>query len=166
MGRHSGHITFNVGVACAAEKVLSFENVDSKNENEILNELAQEISIAKHQHYGSYLIVIAENLWLGGATMLSKQLKKESGIDCTPCILGYIQRGGSPVAKDRILATKMGVAAVQAIMTNKSNVMIGEQNNGIVLVSLADAIKHKKQVNQSLIEAQKNILALTAQTQC
>jgi len=44
--------------------------------------------------------------------------------------------------------------------------MIGEQNNGIVLVSLADAIKHKKQVNQSLIEAQKNILALTAQTQC
>jgi len=79
-----------------------------KKENEILKELAQEISIAKHQHYGSYLIVITENLWSGGATKLSKQLKKESGIDCTPCILGYIQRGGSPVAKDRILATKMG----------------------------------------------------------
>ncbi|MFT5757840.1 MAG: 6-phosphofructokinase 1 [Alteromonadaceae bacterium] len=166
MGRHSGHITFNVGIACAAEKVLSFENVNANNEKEILKEVAQEIKVAQKERHASYLIVIAENLWTGGVTEFSRQLKNEAGIDCTPCILGYIQRGGSPVAKDRILATKMGVAGVQAIIANESNVMIGEQNNSIVLVPLADAIKHKKQVSQSLVAAQQNILALTAQTQC
>ncbi|NQZ82244.1 MAG: 6-phosphofructokinase [Colwellia sp.] len=166
MGQHSGHITFNVGIACAAEKVLSFENVDSTNEAKTLKECAKEIKQAQKDRHGSYLIVIAENLWTGGVTEFAKQLKNEAGIDCTPCILGYIQRGGSPVAKDRILATKMGVAAVQAIIADKSNVMIGEQNNAIVFVPLTDAIKHKKQVSQSLVAAQENILALTAQTQC
>jgi 6-phosphofructokinase 1 len=131
-----------------------------------LDKLAEEIKFAQNNRHGSYLIVIAENLWTGGVTEFSKQLKNKSGIDCTPCILGYIQRGGSPVAKDRILATKMGVAAVQAIIADRSNLMIGEQNNAITFVPLADAIKHKKQVNQSLVAAQENILALTAQNQC
>jgi len=166
MGRHSGHITFNVGIACAAEKVLSFENVNVEKELDVLKEVAQEIKLAQKERHASYLIVIAENLWTGGVTEFSKQLNDESGIDCTPCILGYIQRGGSPVAKDRILATKMGVAAVQAIIANKSNVMIGEQNNGMVLVPLVNAIKHKKQVSPSLVEAQQNILALVQQSQC
>jgi 6-phosphofructokinase 1 len=166
MGRHSGHITFNVGIACAAEKVLSFENVNSNDEKDIINELAQEIKVAQKERHASYLIVIAENLWTGGVSEFSKQLSTKAGVDCTPCVLGYIQRGGSPVAKDRILATKMGVAAVQAIIADESNVMIGEQNNCIVLVPLVDAIKHKKQVSQSLVAAQQNILALTAQTQC
>jgi len=166
MGRHSGHITFNVGIACAAEKVLSFENLDSANEARTIKELAKEIKQAQNARHGSYLIVIAENLWTGGVIEFAKQLKNKAGIDCTPCILGYIQRGGSPVAKDRILATKMGVAAVQAIIADKSNVMIGEQNNVISFVSLTDAIKHKKQVSHSLVAAQENILALTAQSQC
>lgn len=89
-----------------------------------------------------------------------------SSIDATACIVGHIQRGGSPVAKDIILATKMGVAAIQKLMKGKSNMMIAEQNNIICEISLENAVKHTKKVSQGLINAQENILALTAQNQC
>ncbi|GLX80277.1 ATP-dependent 6-phosphofructokinase 1 [Thalassotalea insulae] len=161
MGRHSGHITFNVGVSCAAEQILSFENFQAKDEKKLLNKIAKQITDAQQKRHSSYLIVIAENLWPGGSQALANNLKQLTGIDCPLCTLGYIQRGGSPVAKDRLLATKMGVAAVQAINNGQSNMMIGEQNNSMLLVALSTAIQHQKQVSQTLVEAQENIFALT-----
>ncbi len=165
MGRHSGHITFNVGIACAAEQVLSFENFSVNDQQSKLIELAKEIKTAKENRHTSYIIVIAENLWPGGATNLAQQLKQAADMDCTACVLGHIQRGGSPVAKDRLLATKMGVAAVQAIMAGENKIMIAEQHSAICYIPLKQAVKHHKRVNQQLVNAQKNILALTAQTQ-
>lgn len=169
MGRHSGHIAFNVGIACAAEQIISFENFSQENvtlsESEKLDELANEIASAQENRHASYIIVIAENVWQGGASALAQQLQKKANIDCTPCILGHIQRGGSPVAKDRILATKMGVAAVQGLIEKQSSVMVAEQNNAMTYVSLTSAVQHQQGVNEQLIQAQKNILALTAQTQ-
>lgn len=167
MGRHSGQITFNVGVACAAEQVLSFENFfvnTEKDRSARLNEIAEHIKKAQTTTQSSYIIVIAENLWRGGAHQLAIDLKQYTQTDCTACILGYIQRGGSPVAEDRILATKMGVAAIQALNDNKTGLMIAEQNNTITTVSLSTAIQHQKQVSQNLIDAQKNILAMSAQS--
>jgi 6-phosphofructokinase 1 len=166
MGRHSGHITFNVGIACAAEQVLSFENFGDEEQSVQLEQLASEIIKAKEVRHSSYIIVIAENLWQGGAAELAHQLKERSGMECTPCILGHIQRGGSPVAKDRILATKMGVAGVQGLIDGKTNVMVAEQDNAMHFIPLEEAIKHHKLVSQQLVDAQQNILALTAQTQC
>ncbi|WP_442871939.1 6-phosphofructokinase [Colwellia sp. 12G3] len=166
MGRHSGHITFNVGIACAAEQVLSFENFPVDDQQVRLLQLANEIKTAQKNRHGSYIIVIAENLWPGGAFELAKQLNKQADIECTACLLGHIQRGGSPIAKDRILATKMGVAAVQAIISGETNVMVAEKNNAMHLIVLDEAIKHQKLVSKQLIDAQQNILALTAQTQC
>lgn len=166
MGRHSGHITFNVGIACAAEQVLSFENFSVDKQANRLKHLAEEITSAKAARQASYIIVIAEHLWPGGAAELAKDLHEYAGIECTPCILGHIQRGGSPIAKDRILGTKMGVAAIQAIIHGDSNVMVAERNNAMHLVLLDEAVKHQKLVSQQLIDAQRNILALTAQTHC
>lgn len=163
MGRQSGHITFNVGIACGAERVISFENFNPEEYEIKLEHLAQEIKIAQRDKYQSYLIILAENLWPGGALKLVKQLKEYQSIDATACILGHIQRGGSPVAKDRILATKMGITAVQKLIEGKSNLMIGEKNGLICEVSLIDAVKHQKTVNQRLIKAQENILAFNAQ---
>jgi len=163
MGKHSGHITFNVGIACAAEQILSFENFSQEDEQEKLNHLAKEIKQAQQNRHASYIIVIAENLWRGGATQLAKQLKQTANIDCTACILGYIQRGGSPVAKDRILATKMGVSAVQELIAGNSNVMVAERNNQLLTVPLSVAIQHVEKVSENLVSAQENILALTAQ---
>ena len=125
--------------------------------------LAKEIKQAQANRHASYIIVLAENLWRGGASALAQQLQTIAKIDCTPCILGHVQRGGSPVAKDRILATKMGVAAVQAIISGQSNIMIAEQSNTIAHVALPIAIMHQQGVSESLVQAQENILALTAQ---
>ncbi|WP_241238697.1 ATP-dependent 6-phosphofructokinase [Colwellia sp. Arc7-635] len=176
MGRHSGHIAFNAGIACAAEQIISFENFAQTNnetphesqhedEQQKLLSLAQEIKIAQANRHESYIIVMAENIWQGGASALAQQLQSLANIDCTACILGHIQRGGSPVAKDRILATKMGVAAIQALIAGKTSVMIAEQNNAIDHVALQTAVMHQQGVCESLIRAQENILALTAQRQ-
>jgi len=165
MGRHSGHITFNVGIACAAEQVLSFENFSVDDQSKKLAELASEIKAAKENRHSSYIIVIAENLWPGGAAKLAEELKQAANIDCTACILGHIQRGGSPVPKDRLIATKMGVASVQAIIAGENHIMVAEQHSAICYIPLKQAIKHHKRVNQQLVDAQENILAVTAQTQ-
>ncbi|WP_206485809.1 ATP-dependent 6-phosphofructokinase [Thalassotalea sp. G2M2-11] len=160
MGRKSGHITFNVGISCAAEQVLSFENFQINDEKQVLNKIAAQIKAAQQERHKSYLIVIAENLWPNGSQALADGLSQLTGIDCPLCTLGYIQRGGSPVAKDRLLATRMGVASIQAIVDDKTDMMIGEQNNTMSLVALTQAIKHEKRVSQALVDAQENILAL------
>jgi 6-phosphofructokinase 1 len=165
MGRHSGHITFNVGIACGAEQVLSFENFSEAEQQSKIEVLASEIKEAKKNRHSSYLIVIAENLWPGGAMAFAKKLTQLTGIECTACVLGHIQRGGSPVPKDRLLATKMGVAAVQAVVERENHIMIAEQNSATCYVALDQAVKHRKVVSQQLIDAQTNILALTAQNQ-
>lgn len=164
MGRKSGHITFNVGISCAAEQVISFENFQPADKNNTLSMLANNIKQSINVKHASYLIVIAENLWPDGSQTFADELTKLSGVDCTLCTLGYLQRGGSPVAKDRIMATKMGVAAIQAIVKQQTNMMIGEQNNAMVSIALEQTQLHQKQVSQSLIDAQQNILAMTAQT--
>jgi 6-phosphofructokinase 1 len=165
MGRNSGHLTFNVGIACGAEQVLSFENFSVAEQEAKLEILAAEIKNAQQSRHSSYIIVIAENLWPGGAFELAKTLNKLADIDCTACVLGHIQRGGSPVPKDRLLATKMGVAAVQAIVEGENHIMIAEQNNGTCYIPLEQAVTHLKVVSEQLIDAQTNILALTAQNQ-
>lgn len=144
MGRRSGHITFNVGIATAAEQILSFENFDCTDQAARLNDLSNDIKVVQQNRHAGYLIVIAENLWPEGNTNLAAQITNKTGIDCTPCILGHIQRGGAPVAKDRILATKLGIAAVQAITEDKTGIMIGESNGAVVTVLLQHATQKRK----------------------
>lgn len=160
MGRHSGHLAFNVGIASAAQKILSFENFPSKSEQSqesAISALAQDITNNQATHHGSYIIVLAENLIHGGATKLAEKLSSFDSIDCTPCVLGHIQRGGSPVAKDRTLATKMGVAAINYALSGVTLKMTAEQNNRVVAVPLSEVIKHQKRVSQHLIDAQENL---------
>ena len=91
MGKHSGHITFHVGLASAAESVLSFENTNSGDVNQTLNTLANNIQRHQKNNPGSYLICIAENLWPNGSLRLVDDLKALN-IDATLCIVGHIQR--------------------------------------------------------------------------
>ncbi|NVK24472.1 MAG: ATP-dependent 6-phosphofructokinase [Gammaproteobacteria bacterium] len=163
MGRQSGHIAFNVGIACGAEQIISFENFQQLQKQQKLNAIIEDISAHRSDAHKSYLIVLAENLWPGGAHELANQLKQQANIDCGLCILGHIQRGGSPVAKDRILATRLGVAAVQALNDGKTGVMLGELKNDIVEVPLSLAVCHTKHVADNLVSAHENILALAAQ---
>ncbi|WP_408033890.1 ATP-dependent 6-phosphofructokinase [Thalassotalea algicola] len=163
MGRHSGHIAFNVGIACGAEQIISFENFNANDANKKVNEIVSDIKHHQSQDHQSYLIVLAENLWPNGAQSLSEQLKLQYSIDCGTCILGHIQRGGSPVAKDRLLATKLGVAAIEAVLVGKTSIMLGELKTEIEEVTLNDAVQHTKIVAENLVVAHENILALAAQ---
>ena len=163
MGRNSGHIAFNVGVACAAEQIISFENFDETQPQARIDAIADDIERQKTLGANSYLIVIAENLWPGGAQALADTLKQQAQIDCGTCVLGHIQRGGAPVAKDRILATRLGVAAVEASLKGQSGIMLGESKGEISQVSLTTAIQHSKQVADDLVAVHENILKLAAQ---
>lgn len=157
MGRHSGFLALNVAIASGAEQVLTFENF--KNPGIELRNIAEHIRLCKQERgRSSYLIIAAENLWPQGVQQLSKDLSNYANIDCTACILGYIQRGGVPVAKDRILATKMGVSAITAINKGKSGIMIAEIHSNIEEVLLEVAVKQTKQVNAELLNTQDSIL--------
>ncbi|MCO7186896.1 MULTISPECIES: ATP-dependent 6-phosphofructokinase [unclassified Pseudoalteromonas] len=158
MGRHSGHIAFNVGLATGAEAILSFENCDPTNIAPQLAQLIAQIRIQQQHNHESFVIVLAENLWPGGPEALKTQLSEQAGIDSAVCVLGHIQRGGSPAPEDRLLATELGLAAVNAVANNRDRVMIGKQGNQIQEVPLSYAISAAKPVDGRWVEAHSDIL--------
>lgn len=97
-----------------------------------------------------------ENPRTGGAMGLAERVKKEfPQYDARVTILGHIQRGGSPSAQDRILASRMGAMAIQAIMEGQRNVMIGIQNNELVYVPFSRAVRHNKSINRDYVNLVK-----------
>ena len=102
----------------------------------------------------SSIVLVAESDVTGGAMGVAERVKNEyPQFDVRVSILGHLQRGGSPSAQDRILATRMGVAAVDALLDGQRNVMIGIQNDHIVNVPFSKAIKNDKPINPDLLNA-------------
>lgn len=158
MGRESGYLAVNVGIACGAEQIISPEFAN--NGDSALEHIAEKIKTAiAHRHDSSYIIVLAENYWPGGATGLAAELNKVLQSDCRPCVLGYIQRGGTPVSEDRILATKLGVASVQAALDGKTGIMIGQVNTQVSEYPLVKTDDKKKHVDGYLLQIQQDILS-------
>jgi len=160
MGRHSGHIAFHTGIATAAEKVMSFENTLIDDTEHELDKLKKQILKHKENQEHSFIIVIAENLWPSGSVTLANQIKEYTGIDCTLCTLGHVQRGGSPVAKDRIAATKMGVASIKYLKDGLNNVFTAENGNTIAPVSIEDMTNSESTVSTNLIDAYENMMII------
>lgn len=146
MGRMAGFIAQGVGIAGGAEEILVPEQEVK------LESLAQDIMSAKRKGKVSFIIVVAEGAYEGGASLLSQTLEQQTGIECRPCILGHIQRGGSPAALDRILATKLGAFAVQQAVQGLSNVMVGLINQQLVGTSLEQTWQQKKPLDPYLFE--------------
>ncbi len=145
MGRDAGYIAYDAGLATAADGILIPETtMDFKY---LLNKINQ------YTENNPLVIIVAEGDETGGAFSLSRKLKellpkKEIKIS----ILGYIQRGGSPSAFDRILATKLGILAVQSLIEGKSNVMIGFIGAKIKLTPLSQIHKRKMNITRSALE--------------
>ncbi|MDP2559951.1 ATP-dependent 6-phosphofructokinase [Psychrobium sp. 1_MG-2023] len=156
MGRESGYIAMSVAIACAAEQVLTFESrqLPSQQLASIVNHIT---NAQKSRGNSSYIMVIAENLWPTGTIELAKELTEQSNIECQPCILGHIQRGGRPVFEDRILATKLGVAAVEASVDGAHLVMLGEVNQSITATPLSKLALEHKTIDTFLFNAQQQI---------
>mgnify|MGYP005795536405 FL=1 len=97
-------------------------------------------------------VLVAESPITGGAMHLAERVKNEfPQYDVRVSILGHLQRGGSPSAHDRILASRMGAAAIDALIEGQRNVMIGIQNDQIVYVPFSKAIKNDKPINRELL---------------
>lgn len=159
MGRHAGFIGLASAVGSGAEQMLLPELTDNGKVNieKLLGHIA---NTRKQRGKCSYIMVITENLYPGGAHALAELIAERLKVDCRPVILGYIQRGGSPVSLDRILATKLGAFAVEAALKGQRNIMIGEHNNRVVSVPLAQT-EEDKPLDPDLVRIQQEFFDLS-----
>jgi len=145
MGRSSGFIALDVGLSCGAE-YIAIPEIETRID--VLLELFRRQRATKR----SNIIVVAENEESSGALDLAQRVKRENGIDYRVTILGHIQRGGSPTARDRILASKLGAAAVQSLLDGKTCVMVGEVAGQICFTDMRTTWETSKPIDYTLVE--------------
>ena len=147
MGRNCGYLALNSAIASGAEAAIIPEISIEKDQ---LGELIEQ---GFRKSKSSSMVLVAESEVTGGAMKLAERVKKQyPQYDVRVSILGHLQRGGSPTAQDRILASRMGVAAIQALQENQRNVMIGIRENEIDYVPFKRAIKKDREISPELLE--------------
>jgi 6-phosphofructokinase 1 len=148
MGRDAGFLTLNAAIAAGAEAAVIPERKTLEEQVEAA------IGNGRRKHKNSSIVLVQEHAIEGGAQAVAKEIEKNHPeYNTRVTILGHLQRGGSPTAFDRILASRLGVAAIQALLEGQRSVMIGLQNGEIVYVPLAKAIKQKKDIKDDKWEA-------------
>lgn len=138
MGRYCGDIAFAAGMASGADFIITAET--GYDEEQLIHFIKE----AKDEGRRRLLIVITEKVTNTAA--LAQRIKTETGFDSRATILGHIQRGGNPSPFDRVLATRLGDAAVTALIDGKSGVCMGIFNNEVVATPITEAFKMKKNV--------------------
>jgi 6-phosphofructokinase 1 len=119
-----------------------------------LKTLENLIKSGYRQSKKSSIVLVAEGEKAGGAFNIAKQVEKDyPQYDVRVTILGHLQRGGSPTASDRILASRLGIAAVETLLDDQQSVMVGIENDEISLVPFNKAIKYDKEVNRKLLDS-------------
>jgi 6-phosphofructokinase 1 len=151
MGRNSGYIASHVGVAGGAEEILTPDNIIP------VEKMIDRLKESRTRGKTSSIIVTAEGQKPGRAYDLADAIRKKSGLDAKVCILGHQQRGGSPTAHDRVLASRLGAAAVLSLISGKSNLMIGNRGPDLIEVSLDLVTKHEKHGDKTLIQLAKTL---------
>ncbi len=146
MGRDSGFIAVASGLAGGAEDIFVPEHPFSVEKTVDL--IKRGISRGK----SSSILVTAEGHKPGRAYDLAEAIRKHSGYQARVCILGHIQRGGTPTATDRLLASRMGSGAVDLLRQGFCDVMIGTQGENLLRLELSEVLGRKKQVNHQLID--------------
>ena len=143
MGNTAGYLALNGAIASGAEAAIIPE---WETETDQLSEL---IDQGFRKSKSSAIVLVAENKQTGGAMGLAERIKREyPQYDARVTILGHIQRGGSPTATDRILASRMGAAAIKALMEGQRNVMIGIRDREMVYVPFAKAVSRTKSIDR------------------
>ena len=150
MGRRAGHLALQVGCAvgataiCLPERQLDFDT-----------EIVERMRIGRIKGRNHHIIIVAEGY--GTAQEVADQIHEATGIDTRVTILGHIQRGGSPSAMDRVMATRMGYAAVRALMEGKTNRVVVSDNNIVTDIDIEEGLAQSKDLNQCLFEAQQTV---------
>lgn len=142
MGRRCGDIALYTGLAGGAESII----VPEKDYN--IDELCKTILEGKQRGKMHNLILLAEGV--GGAQEMARQIEEITGIETRATVLGHIQRGGSPSAFDRILASRLGAKAVQVLMEEKSQRVVGIKDNKIIDMDMDEALAMKRELDEDL----------------
>lgn len=146
MGRNSGYIAINSGIAGGAAAIIIPED------NMSFDDLYAILGAGEKTSKKSNLIVVAEGSKIGGANELARKVAERSSyFDIKVTVLGHLQRGGAPTYFDRVLASRMGVAAVEGLMNGENDVMVGVRNNNVVYNKFDDVMSHNHEIdNESL----------------
>ena len=146
MGRDAGFLALNGAIAAGAEAAIIPEFSTE------VDQLEAFIKQGFRKSKSSSIVLVAESELTGGAMHYAERVKNEyPQYDVRVTILGHLQRGGRPTAHDRIIASRMGVASIQALLEGQRNVMIGIENNKIVYVPFTKAIKNDKPIDKELV---------------
>lgn len=138
MGRDSGCIALNTGVAGGAEAVLLPEKSTA------IEELCDQLEIAAKKQKSSTIVIVAEGEKNGGAYNVARRVKERFNFyDTKVTILGHLQRGGSPSSFDRVLASRLGYAAVKFLIEGETRIMVGIKGNEIVKTRLEESLDNK-----------------------
>ncbi len=152
MGRDAGFIALNAGMAGGAEEVL----IPEKNIG--IEQLIETLKTGANSGKTSGIVIVTEGKEPGRIYDLAKQTKKSlNNYEIRVTVLGHIQRGGTPSCFDRVLASRMGVTAVEELLKSNSNIMIGIQNQKIITVALSKAIKLDNEIDKELLRVAKII---------
>ncbi len=150
MGRDAGYIALHSGIATGAENILIPE---TKTDIELL---ISSLSEKEKRQKLVNLVVVAEGEKFGGANEIASVIKQRlPKADVRVCILGHIQRGGSPSCLDRLIASRMGFAAVECLINGKHNVMVGIVNNKLQYTPLNNAVKAKNIISEDWLRIVK-----------
>ncbi len=147
MGREAGFLALNGAIASGAEAAIIPEIAPE------VDQLKELIRSGFRKTKNSSIVLVAESPITGGAMGLAERVRKEyPKYDVRVTILGHLQRGGSPTAQDRILASRMGAAAIDALMEGQRNIMIGDDDERIIYVPFSKAIRKDKPIDRQLME--------------
>ena len=150
MGRDAGYIALHSGIATGAENILIPER--KTDVEELVHGLLEKEKRKKLVN----LVVVAEGDDFGGGNEVAKIIKERlPNADIRVCILGHIQRGGSPSCLDRLIASRMGYSAVECLIEGRHNVMVGIVNNRMSFTPLEKAVKAKQKINNEWLKIVK-----------
>lgn len=152
MGRNAGYIAIWCGIATGAEDILipeSFDGNQPKLEQKLIDNILKNRARGKSHH----LIINAEGI--GHSYGMAKRIEAATGIETRASILGYMQRGGSPTAKDRVYASMMGAYAVDLLADGKSNRVVAYKNGQFIDYDIAEALAKTKEIPERDIEVAK-----------
>ena len=140
MGRHAGHLAVYVGVAVGATSIIIPEFPYSF-EHDVIEKIREGRMHDKHHH----LIIVAEGV--GKCDEICHRISEETGLEARVSIIGYIQRGGAPTARDRVMASRMGHYAVEQLLAGNSNQVVCYRDSHILLTPIDEALEMKKNLD-------------------
>ena len=150
MGRDAGYIALHSGIATGAENILIPER------KTVLNDIVESLQEKEKRQKLVNLIVVAEGDEFGGANHVAKYIKERlPQQEVRVCILGHIQRGGSPSCMDRLIASRMGYHAVECLIEGRHNVFVGIVNNRMNYTPLQLAVKKKQRISEEWMKIVK-----------